>query len=122
MRDYRDLVVWQKSMDLVVDVYRITEKFPKIEIYGIISQMRRSAVSIPSNIAEGSKRGGRKEYRNFTLIAYGSCVELKTQLEIAKRLEFVLQKEFDNVWIKLEEIDKMLYFLQKKLQRPPSSS
>lgn len=65
INSYKDLIVWQKSMELVVEVYRVTEIFPKSEIYGMTSQMRRSAVSIPSNIAEGRKRGSRKDFRNF---------------------------------------------------------
>lgn len=116
MKDYRELIVWQKSMDAVEKIYTSTEKFPKVEIYGIVQQMRRAAISIPSNISEGSKRGSRKEYRHFVLIAYGSCVELKTQIEIARRLNFLDQKKFDDVWIILEEIDKMLNSLQKKLK------
>lgn len=116
MNDYRELIVWQKSMDVVEDVYRFTEKFPRVEIYGIVSQVRRAAVSIPSNIAEGSKRGSKKEYRKFVLIAYGSCVELKTQMEIARRLGFLEQDLFYCIWEKMEEIDKMLNALQRRLR------
>ena len=83
---YRDLIVWQKSMDLVVEIYKLTKNFPKSEIYGLTSQMKRCAVSIPSNIAEGRRRGSRKDYRHFLIIAYGSGAELETQIEIVKRL------------------------------------
>lgn len=86
---YRNLVVWQKSVDIVVEVYRLTEKFPKEEIYGLTSQMRRASVSIPSNIAEGSRRGSKKDFKNFILIAYGSGSELETQIEISLRLGFI---------------------------------
>lgn len=75
---YKNLIVWQKSMRLVLDVYAVTVQFPKLEIYGLTSQMRRSAVSIPSNLAEGSKRGSKKDFRNFILIALGSTAELET--------------------------------------------
>ena len=85
---YRDLIVWQRAVDLVAEVYKVTETFPMTERYGLVSQMRRCAVSIPSNIAEGRRRGTRKDFRQFVLIAYGSGAELETQLEIAQRLRF----------------------------------
>jgi len=81
-------------MDLVVEIYKLTDRFPKSEIYGLISQMRRCAVSIPSNIAEGRKRGSRKEYHHFLTISYGSGAELETQLEIAERLKFNSKIDF----------------------------
>ena len=83
---YKDLIVWQKSMKLAVEVYKLTNVFLKSEIYGLISQMRRSAVSIPSNIAEGSRRATRKDYRHFLRIGYGSGAELETQIELSKQL------------------------------------
>ena len=86
IESYRDLIVWQKAMELVTVVYGVTEKFPKAEVYGLTSQIRRSVVSIPSNIAEGRRRGSRKDFRNFLLHAYGSGAELETQIEIAKQL------------------------------------
>lgn len=85
---FRDLIVWQKAMDLVVETYKVTGQFPKEELYGLTSQMKRSAVSIPSNIAEGRMRGTRKDYRQFLIISRGSGAELETQVEIAKRLQF----------------------------------
>ena len=85
---YRDLIVWQRAIDLVTEVYKVTDTFPMAERYGLVSQMRRCAVSIPSNIAEGRRRGTRKDFRQFLLIAYGSGAELETQLEIAQRLRF----------------------------------
>ena len=85
---YKDLIVWQKGMDLVVEIYRITEVFPKSELYGLVSQMRRCAISIPSNIAEGRRRGTKKDFRQFLIISFGSGSELETQIEIVKRLSF----------------------------------
>lgn len=89
IESYENLIVWQKSMDLVTAIYELTRQFPKEEVFGLTSQMRRAAVSIPSNIAEGSRRGSRKDFRNFLLIAYGSGAELETQIKIAKRLSYV---------------------------------
>lgn len=108
INSYKDLIVWQRSMEVVVEIYRITEQFPRNEIYGIISQMRRSAVSVPSNIAEGRRRGGKKEFRQFLIIAYGSGAELETQIEISKRLKFVKADEFIKVDGLLLETMKML--------------
>ena len=105
---YKDLIVWQKAMDLVVNVYILTEKFPRVELYGLISHMRRSAVSIPSNIAEGRLRGHRKEYRQFLRNAYGSGGELETQIEISKRLPKMKNLDFQKVDNLLEEVMKML--------------
>jgi len=82
LKSYKDLIVWQRSMELVIAVYFLTEKYPKSELYGLVSQMRRAAVSIPSNIAEGRRRGSKKEFRQFLIIAYSSGAELETQIEI----------------------------------------
>lgn len=95
-------------MDLVVLVYELTENFPKAEIYGLTSQMRRAAISIPSNIAEGSCRGSRKDFRQFLLISYGSGSELETQVEIAKRLKFSLNSDYEKVELLLIDVLKML--------------
>jgi len=105
---YKDLIVWQKSMELVVEIYDLTDKFPKSEIYGLVSQMRRAAVSIPSNTAEGRRRGSRKEFRQFMLISYGSGAELETQIEIAKRLSFGSKLDYSKIDGKLNEIMRML--------------
>jgi four helix bundle protein len=86
VRSFRDLAVWQKSMQMAVAVYRLTQEFPREETYGLTSQMRRSAISIPSNIAEGHGRLGSNEYRQFLGIARGSNFELQTQLELARKL------------------------------------
>ena len=87
-RNYRDLIVWQKGMDLFVAVHELSEQFPSSELYGMTSQIRRAALSIPLNIAEGSKRGTRKDFRKFLLIAYGSGAEVETLLEGVKRLSW----------------------------------
>ncbi|MEK7618471.1 MAG: four helix bundle protein [Patescibacteria group bacterium] len=86
--DYKNLIVWQKSMELVVEVYKLTSGYPSSEMYGLTSQSRRCSVSIPSNIAEGKRRETDKEFRRFLLISYGSGAELETQIEIARRLSF----------------------------------
>jgi len=93
MRPFEKLEVWQQSMRLVKAIYDLTKAFPKDEIYGLTSQMRRAAVSIPSNIAEGSARAGRKEYAYFINIAKGSLAELDTQLKIAVMLGYSSEKE-----------------------------
>ena len=105
---YRDLIVWQKSMDLAVFVYSVTEKYPKHEIYGLTSQTRRASVSIPSNIAEGKLRGSRKDFRQFLIVAFASGAELETHLEIAKRLGYLSESDYDALREKLTEIMKML--------------
>ena len=96
-QSYKDLIVYQKAYKLTLDIYRITKKFPPEELYGMISQMRRSAVSIPCNIAEGYRRGHRKEYVQFLYVAMGSCAELETQLSIAKDLRWMEDKEFEEL-------------------------
>ncbi len=105
---YKELVVWQKSMDLVIEVYQLTKEFPKEEIYGLTSQMKRSAVSIPSNIAEGSRRSSRKDFCNFLYHAYGSGAELETQVEISKRLSFGKVDKYEKVKSLLNEVMRML--------------
>lgn len=107
MSTYRELTVWQKSIDVVVLVYRFTARFPTQEQYGLTSQMRRAAVSIPSNIAEGSRRRG-KDIRHFFIIAFASGSELETQFEVSKRLDFgdkILRVEAGKL---LDEVMRML--------------
>ena len=108
INSYEELIVWQKAMDLVIDIYTLTNTFPKSEQYGLTSQMRRAAVSIPSNIAEGSRRKTKKDYCQFVTIAFGSGAELETQIKIAKRLDYGSQKEYGNTDILLDEIMRML--------------
>lgn len=108
INSYRDLIVWQRSMELVVEIYDLTEKYPKAELFGLVSQMRRCAVSIPSNIAEGRRRYGKKEFRRFLVISYASGAELATQIEISKRLPFGKELDFEKTEIFLSEVMKML--------------
>lgn len=116
INNYKDLIVWQRSMELVVAVYELTEKFPKSEIYGLTSQMRRAAVSIPSNIAEGKTRGTKKDYRQFLLIAYSSGAELETQIEITKRISPNKNLDFLMVNSLLNEVMRMLNKLTNELR------
>lgn len=116
INSYKDLIVWQKAIELVKSVYEMASHFPKEEIYGLSSQIKRSAVSIPSNIAEGKRRGTRKDYRQFLVIAYGSGAELETQIEIAKMLQFGKSLNYDTIDRSLEEVMKMLNKLISSLQ------
>ena len=117
---YRDLIVWQRAIELVTEIYQLTEIFPKEEIYGITSQMRRAAVSIPSNIAEGRVRGTRKDFTHFLIISYGSGAELETQIEIAKRLPKTKGLDYFKSDQLLGEIMKMLNSMIGKLRAAPS--
>ena len=108
IESYENLIVWQKSMDLVILIYKLTEKFPKEEIYGLTSQIKRASVSIPSNIAEGSRRSSRKDFRHFILTAYGSGAELETQIKIAKKLQLGEKEDYREIDNLLLEIMKML--------------
>ena len=108
MRAYRNLKVWSKSMDMVDEVYKASSLFPKDETYGLRSQIRRSAVSIPSNIAEGSQRNSKKEFQQFIAISYASLAELETQLEIAFRQSYITEKSKDDIFLMSAEVGKML--------------
>lgn len=116
IKSYKDLIVWQKSMEAVTEIYKITSFFPDTEKYGLCAQMRRSAISIPSNIAEGRRRGSRKDFRQFLTIAYGSGAELETQIEIAKRLSFGQKSDYIKIDKTLEEIMKILNKIIRTLQ------
>ena len=113
--DYKDLLVWQKAMDLASSVYEITRKLPKEELYSLGDQMRRAAVSIPSNIAEGKARNSDKEFNYFLGISKGSCAELETQLLLAERVGYLKHEEIENVLSLLTEIRKIVSVFQKKL-------
>ncbi len=115
IKSYKELIVWQKSMVLVREIFRLTEKFSKSELYGLVSQMRRAAVAIPSNIAEGYGRRSRKEYTRFYSIAYGSGLELETQLILSKDLKLAPELGFQKSEILLSEVLKMLNFMIAKL-------
>lgn len=117
LQSYKDLIVWQKSIELVIIVYKITSKFPKSELFGITSQARRAVVSIPSSIAEGYGRRHIKEYRQYLSISYGSTLELETPLIISKKLEFVSASDFDKAISLLQEVSKMLNSMLNKFHR-----
>lgn len=114
--DYKELQVWQKAMDLVVEVYNIIKLLPKEEMYGISDQIRRSAVSIPSNIAEGQSRNSAKEFIQFLSIARGSLAELETQLLICVKVNMLPNVKIDNILISTKEIGKMIKGLMNKLE------
>lgn len=113
---YEDLLVWQKSMDLVEEVYRLINLLPQEENFGICAQMRRAAVSIPSNIAEGQSRHTTREFINFLSIANGSKSELRTQLQICIRLGYITDIQTEKAMMLCEEVSKMLSALITKLQ------
>ena len=122
MNSYRDLVVWQKSMEMVRLIYQLTNTFPKEELYSLTSQVRRSAVSIPSNIAEGYGRQHRLEYIGFLQIARGSLFELQTQMELAIMIGYLKREELITVDLLSVEIEKMLNSLIGKLTASKSNS
>jgi len=115
MKSHKDLHVWQKSINLVTDIYDITKEFPKEELFGLTNQLRRAAVSIPSNIAEGSARNHNKEFIQFLYIAQGSCAEIETQLTISQNLNFISESTLKQLNEKLTEIRNMLIGLIKSL-------
>lgn len=115
-QSYKDLLVWQKALDLVVQVYVLSGKFPATETYGLKAQLQRAAVSVPSNIAEGQARGtSNAEFGRFIRIALGSLAEVDTQLEVAIRLGFVTDDETESAFAMAFEIRKMLFGLLRKL-------
>lgn len=115
IHSHKELIVWQKAVELVCLIYELTEEFPKEELYGLTSQMRRSAVSIPSNIAEGRRRGFRKDFLQFLRIASASGAELETQIAIAKRLPRMNHLNYEKAGALLEEVLKMLSAMIAKL-------
>ena len=117
IRTFRDLMVWQKSMALLTRLYRQTNRFPADEKYGLVSQMRRSAVSIPSNIAEGYGRRATGDYLRFLQIAIGSVYELQTQLEISRNLKFMNDKNYTALNEDLCEVEHMLSSLTGKIRK-----
>ena len=113
---HKDLEVWKESIKLTKQVYKITDSFPKKEQYGIISQMTRAAVSVPSNIAEGAGRTSRKEYIRFLDIASGSLAELDTQLIVSQELKYISQDDLMSIEKDIEKVSKMLHGLMKYLR------
>lgn len=115
INSHKDLIVWQKGITLCEKIYFLTEKFPKEELYGLTSQMRRCAVSIPSNIAEGRSRKTTKDFIQFLRIAIGSASELETQIEISKRLPGTRNLAYEEVEMLLNEVSRMIMGMIKKL-------
>jgi len=116
MSNFRSLLIWQKSMVLTTKIYFSTNNFPKEEIFGLSSQIRRSSVSIPSNIAEGSGRESDKDFLRFLNISTGSLFEMQTQLEIAKNITYLNQEEFNNLYEDSREVERMLVAFIKKIK------
>jgi len=115
MKTYKDLIVWQKAYCLAVGIYKTTKTFPANEIYGLTSQLRRASVSIASNLAEGSKRGTKKDFAQFIRIAQGSTAEIETQLMIAKEIDYLNEKDFNLLMDELNQISRMLTGLLMKI-------
>jgi four helix bundle protein len=116
LKSYRDLLVWQKAMELTVETYRFSSSFPRSEVYGLTSQLRRAGVSVPSNVAEGYGRGSRKEYVQFLCISQGSLKELETQVILAQRLNYGSKTAGDGLLELSEEVGRMLGALIRSLR------
>lgn len=115
IKTFRDLKIWQKGIELIKEVYKVSKDFPKEEQYGLSAQMRRSSISIPSNIAEGFRRRYSKEHKQFLSIALGSCAELETQTVIAKELDYI-NKESETILLEfIDHISRMIVNLDKKI-------
>ena len=117
MQSYRDLIAYQKAYQLTLDIYKCTKTFPKYELFGIVSQMRRSAVSVPCNISEGYCRNHRKEHIQFLNIAIGSCGELETLLSLSRDLAYLSRHDFENLYEAREEVSKLLWKLAASLRK-----
>ena len=115
VKSYKDLIVWQKAMDLVEMVYHVTKSFTREELYGLTNQLRRASVSIPSNIAEGQARNSTAEFRNFLSITRGSLAEVETQLLIAERLSYLDSEKLREILAVQIEVNKMTNALMIKL-------
>jgi len=115
IESFRDLEIWQQSIRLVKKIYMVTKGFPRDELYGLISQMRRSAVSIPSNMAEGFARRHDREYRQFLFIALGSFAELSTQVTISRMLDYLNESATNEIQDEIEQLSKMTRSLTSKL-------
>ena len=117
LKSYKDLEVWQKAMDLVVECYQVTKKLPRDEIYGLTSQLRRAAVSVPANIAEGRERQYTKEFIQHLSIAYGSLAELETHIQIAQRLKYIDMTLEKQLLEKTAEVGRMINGLRRSLEK-----
>lgn len=116
MKSHKDLDVWKRSVQLVTSIYEVTKVFPKEEMYGLTNQIRRAAVSIPSNIAEGAARHHQKEFTQFLYISLGSVSELETQLIISENLKYLLAEDSEKIQNELSEIRKMILGLIRQLE------
>jgi four helix bundle protein len=121
-KPHRNLKAWQKTMDLAVAVYQVTRNFPREELYGLISQLRRAAVSAPSNIAEGAAGRTKQQFSNFLSNAIGSLNELDTQLELALRLGYMTESDYDRLHKALDECLALTYGLRKAVNRKQEAS
>ena len=115
MKTFRDLLIWQKAMNLVTETYQITKTLPKEELFGLTSQVRRCSVSIPSNIAEGYGRQGSKEFSRFLNIAISSLFEYQTQIEIAKNVNYITEINFNYLFQNSRELEAMMVSFSKKI-------
>ncbi|HLL71397.1 MAG TPA: four helix bundle protein [Pyrinomonadaceae bacterium] len=115
IKSHRDLIAWQKAMELVVCVYKLSKNFPKEEVYGLTSQLRRAAVSIPANIAEGQGRRSKTEFKQYLGHARGSLLEVDTHLELALRLEYIGLKDHASVQEQLREVGRIINGLMRSL-------
>jgi len=122
LRSYQDLIGWKKGIDLVTDVYRLTRNLPNAELYGLTNQMRRAAVSIPSNIAEGQGRLSTGEFKQFLGHARGSLYELESQIRIARNLQYLKADETGPLLDRIDEMGRILNGLLKSLDRSPATS
>ena len=113
--NYRDLQIWHKAIELSKAVYMLTRAFPKEEQYGLSAQIRRATVSVPSNIAEGQARYGKKEFAHFLYIARGSLAEIDTQCVIAQQLGYINEHQYQSIFSKVDELQRMIYTLIDKL-------
>lgn len=116
IKTHKDLDVWKKSIDFVTKIYKTTNSYPKSELYGLVSQIRRAAVSIPSNITEGAVRKSKVEFRQFLYIALSSAAEIETQLIISKNLNFIDEKTYNILIEELNAISRMIQGLIKSIQ------
>ncbi len=116
VKSYRDLETWQQAMALVMEVYRVTKIFPKEELFGLTSQLRRATVSIPSNIAEGQGRTSTKEFLHHLAIAYGSLCEAETQLLIGRQLEYMSQQDYSSITELTARVGRLINGLTNSLQ------
>lgn len=117
MRTFRDLLIWQKSMALVTKTYQLTKQYPREEIFGLTSQIRRCAISMPSNIAEGYGRQSNKEFSRFVNIAISSLFEYQTQIEISKNVHYLTEIEFNNLYQDSRELEAMMVSFAKKISK-----